>query len=770
MEGTGSAIISNISVKLLLNQDIFQDIYPDCEDDSSGSEGSDVDDDGHKKKDSPELKAVRAKLTALRDEQKRFKEAIASAESRLKILDKYSNQTALYEEKNPDIAAEMDTYRSERNKVFEAHMEGSQALREVGERIADELAEEGRLLRIERKLAAREEKKKAKEEKARRKEQEKKRLREEKRQKEKARIRAERERFWPRSCYSLTVTLDATSFTPVSSRRSSVASSSDLVKVSMEKEAAPGAGDSEGRTTPCDLTLSYVTSAAFWSPSYDLALSTTANTALLYFDAQLTNTTSETWSNCSITLSTSQTTFGGLNDTIPTLVPWHVKLAPKGQGPFANDILDSNEERSHKDNWQYRQNAPAWEKPRGSLFGVDETTTARLFVTDASRVYDVKTSGFGSIANTNSQNRAGGLFGNTNNAHEPSAFGAAQSAAGGVFGQRSDEQNRAPAAAAALYRPAPKNASPVFASMAAPIQQQSSERSEAIDEDEAGAPAGASLDDDATMLPEPQPQLDFQESSFEETGLTTTYDLPGTKTLAPSSTSSKQRVARLSFAKVAFSHTVVAKYRPAAYLKAKLRNDSKFTLLKGLAGLTLDGSFMGRTTLPRCSAGGAFAMSLGVDPAIRIAYPKPEVRRSTAGFLSKENSSAYTRTVTISNTRAAAGRPVSLTVLDQVPVSQDEKLRVEIATPRGLVLEGAGVAAGVAVKEGRGRGDSSGKDDQGWGRATAQLKKGGQVCWDVTLNAGNGVKLVLEYDVTLPAGEAVVQCSSQERNKGAIYH
>ena len=261
------------------------------------------------------------------------------------------------------------------------------------------------------------------------------------------------------------------------------------------------------------------------------------------------------------------------------------------------------------------------------------------------------------------------------------------------------------------------------------------------------------------------PSWTSQESSFEETGLTTTYDLPGTKTLVPSSTSSKQRVARLSFAKVAFSHTVVAKYRPAAYLKAKLRNDSKFTLLKGLAGLTLDGSFMGRTTLPRCSAGGAFAMSLGVDPAIRIAYPKPEVRRSTTGFLSKENSSAYTRTVTISNTRTAAGPPVSLTVLDQVPVSQDEKLRVEIATPRGLVLEGAGVVAGVALKEGRGRADSSAKDDKDWGRATAQLKKGGQVCWEVTLNAGKGVKLVLEYEVTLPAGEAVMQCGSQERNK-----
>lgn len=255
-------------------------------------------------------------------------------------------------------------------------------------------------------------------------------------------------------------------------------------------------------------------------------------------------------------------------------------------------------------------------------------------------------------------------------------------------------------------------------------------------------------------LREPQlsAELAFQESEIEETGLTTTYDLPGTKSLVPSSTASKQRVAHITLTNVTFSHTVVAKYRAAAFLKTKLRNTSKITLLKGPVGLTLDGTFMGRSTLPHCSSGSTFALNLGVDPAIRVSYAKPDVKRSTSGVFTKENSTTYARSITISNTRVAAGgRSVRLVVLDQVPVSEDEKLRVELVHPRGLVAGGAEAATGVP--------DSNARDGTDWGKAVATMKKNGQVSWDVLLGAGKGVKLALEYDVSLPAGSHAVQVS-----------
>jgi hypothetical protein len=86
---------------------------------------------------------------------------------------------------------------------------------------------------------------------------------------------------------------------------------------------------------------------------------------------------------------------------------------------------------------------------------------------------------------------------------------------------------------------------------------------------------------------------------------------------------------------------------------------------------------------------------------------------------------------------------VELKVLDQIPVSEDDRLRVEILQPRGLKPNGGLVVAGA----GETKGD--------WGKGTAEMKKNGEVSWNVTLNKGMGCKLVLEYEVRVPGGEGV---------------
>ena len=168
-------------------------------------------------------------------------------------------------------------------------------------------------------------------------------------------------------------------------------------------------------------------------------------------------------------------------------------------------------------------------------------------------------------------------------------------------------------------------------------------------------------------------------------------------------------------------------------------------LLNGPAGLTLDGSFLGNTNLPRCSAGDHFHLSLGVDPSVNVAYSKPVVKRSQTGVFAKEGSGIYTRTCTVTNTKS--NRAIEGTVLDQVPVSEEERLRVEVLQPAGLKSEGG------PVKTGTGAG-AKGLDK--WGRATAVLKKGGEVAWEVKIEPGKGVKLVLEYEARFPSSETVV--------------
>jgi len=752
VEGTGSAIISDITVELLPNRDIFQDIYPDADDDKSNDESEDDDDDDDEEsevKESQEMKAVKKQLAVLRDEQKQAKEKISSAESRLRFLDSYGKM--LDRKRNVDIDEGIEKYRSEREKVFQDHMAGTVRERELAEEIRELFMEEQRLVRLKVKEQHKAAKAKAKAKKAKDKEKEKVQRREAEKNKEKTRIRREREKFWPRQCYTVRITLEAANFTPMSSRRNSVASSAEVVKVAPEKEPSSPGGPGDAGAPTCDISLSYVTSSAFWSPTYDLQLSTTSSTAMLCFDARLTNTTSETWNNCKVILSTSQTTFSGLSDDIPTLVPWRVKLS-RGRG---NDgILSSREEISYKGANQVQQNAWIAQKPRVQLFGIGPPDNAPLPKPNMDMLpyppppqMQVQQQSL-ELQQVQMLPPAGG-------------FGAGYGLRSfdGINVRKAEVSHRSSAAFGASNAPAPSRAGGLFGSTVSKKKESKRAAGRGGAEEEDEEDAGFDFDsfargggdggggDDATILPEPAQELEFQESSFEETGMTTTYDLPGLKTLVPSSTQSKQRVARISFAGVAFSHTVVAKYKPAAYLKAKLRNASSVTLLKGEVGLTLDGSFMGRSSLPRCSAGDNFTISLGIDPAIKVAYPKPDVRRATTGMFSKEDSSVYKRHITIANTRAKAGKPVTLVVLDQAPVSEDEKLRIDILQPRGMTVGGAAIPAGASPK-----------DEKDWGKATASLKKAGEISWNVTLNAGKTVKLPLEYEVSVPSGDGVVQC------------
>jgi len=694
----------------------------------------------------------------LGDDLDRVQEEITSAETRLKILDAYG-MSINQPKRKVDIGAGLEAYRSEREKVSKDHMDATVRRRQLSEQHAKLKEEETHVRKVEARKEKQANREKAKAQKAKQKEAEKKQRRDAEKLKEKLRIRRERESFWPRSCWSVRITLDGvnTTGTPDSSRRSSVASSSDLVKVVHDKDASPQASDSASYT--CDLSLSYVVSNAYWSPSYDLSLSTTSNTALLCFDAQLTNKTSENWSSCKIVLSTSQATFAGLQDAIPTLVPWRVRLGGRGYGAKSS-VLDSREERAEKEGWKSQQSAWGAQKSRAHLYGAGEYYTAgpfgarppapaapgvSLFGDDRSRLVGGPATQWGSQKSVPEQSTvaasaAGRLFGSVNAVPKP----AMPSGGGGLFGAGPSSQQPVPSPPPVARSGSSSKTRKLFGRSHGSVTEAHEPDELVIESCAAPAP-----DDDASTMREPTPELSFQETEFEETGLTTTYDLPGLKTLNTSATASKQRVARISFTNVAFSHTIVAKYKPVAYLKAKLRNGSKLTLLKGPVGLTLDGSFMGRSTLPRCSAGDDFTLSLGVDPAISVVYPKPDVKRSTSGIFTKEDSSVYTRSVTIANTRAAAGKPVNLVVQDQVPVSEDERLRIAVTHPRGMVAGGQPVPAGVPGKHG--------KEHADWGTATASLKKAGEVSWDVSLNAGRSVKLVLEYEVAVPGGEGVVQ-------------
>lgn len=743
VEGTGSATISEVTVDLLPNREVYEDIYP------SDSDDDDSDDDEESEAEVEAMKEIDEKLKQLNVTLLQEQEKINSATNRLQICEYFGQSVASKRPESSDLDTLIQTYNEERTKIFRDHETATAAAEKVKSQITKTEKEKMKLAKalVKANEKAEKEKAKAKEKKLRKKAEI---------YKEKQRIKAERELFWPKKVYRVTINLEPSSMTPGSSRRSSI-DGDTIVNLATSDFHEPTKAPL--KTGEISLSVSYITYSASWSPRYDLSLNTVKCTGTLEYGADLKNTTSETWRDAKVILSTSQTTFSGLSESIPTLQPWHVRLLKGGRGK--DSALFSQHELEAKQKEWSQSTGEATQKPRHEIFGRDSSSQDAYYVEQSRRLESKK---------EQRQVQVTSLFG-ASQPQAAAAFGSGVQNRGGLFGGSVQAQYYAPPERSSM---AMSKKSKNYRSSRRDIESKEEEDESEDDED-----MGFGLFDDGVAGPGAGPQsLTFEQGAWEETGLTTTYEA-GTKTLSPTNSTTKYKIANIHFKNIIFSHIVVGKLRQVAFLKAKLRNASQITLLKGPLGLTLDGSFLGQASFPRCSAGEIITLPLGVDPTINITYPKPTVRRSQTGIFSKEDSNVFTRSVMIVNTKHNSA--VELTVLDQIPVSEDERLKIDIVNPRGLKLGGDRVATGAsasgisntvahpapggtvkgAAKDVRASVYSTTDNGQGasgakWGSAIASAKKGGEVAWNVKLNPGQGVKLVLEYEATFPGGEVMV--------------
>ncbi|KAH8678938.1 hypothetical protein BGZ60DRAFT_402185 [Tricladium varicosporioides] len=756
VEGTGSATITDVTVDLLPNRELFEDIYPEEEEEDEDEESED---------EPEEPAAMTTIVEKIRDFNLKLlaeQEKTNSAANRLQICDNLGKSVVSKPPPHGDLEKLLKAYNDERQKIYNDHEASTTTSEKLRDEIRKAEKEKSKLARELVKATEKQEKEKAK-------------IREKKLrqraeiQKEKLRIKMERESFWPKKVYRVTINLEPSSFTPGSSRRGSIDGDTIVNLATTTFHEPPTLGEKGMKAGEICLSLSYITYSASWSPRYDLALNTVKSTGLLDYGAELRNSTSETWRDAKVVLSTSQTNFSGLSETIPIMQPWHVRLLKGGRN---NDsaLMSSAELAAKRKEWSNNID-PTPQKPRWEVFGLDNTQQIQWQQQQAEQVAVKRSTRDQKVdmlmsSHTRAMPQAFGSL--QPQTHGSSLFGASNAAAapsgGGLFGSHVKSQSRKGHQQESLR----------YQSGHGQFMREeadTSDNEEFVQEDSTSEPAANSLS--------------FEAGAWEESGMTTTYDVPGTKTLFPSNSSIKHKIAKVEFKNVIFSHIVIGKLRQVAFLKARLRNTSKITLLKGPLGLTLDGSFLGQASFPRCSAGESFSLPLGVDPSIQVSYPKPTVRRSQTGIFSKEDSNVFSRSVMVTNTKRSSG--VELTVLDQVPVSEDERLKIEILNPRGLKVGGDGIRTGTdalshtSVAQGpaltRTETKSSGKakdvrasiygssstgkeisngNGGGWGTALATAKKGGEVVWNVKLNPGAAVRLNLEYEATFPGGEGVV--------------
>ncbi|KAF3907474.1 hypothetical protein AA313_de0200093 [Arthrobotrys entomopaga] len=736
VEGKGDAVITDMVVETVQRMSLYQSVFipgtngsttmvpfnPGSEDeddeesqDESESESSEIDPD--EDPDFAEIRAITAQIKDIRLQIDDAQEEVKNAETQLAALERYG-ATITAEWAQPEIMTQfLDAYQQNRKILYTQNKNAKLNLSNLEKKLAKKEKEKVKQSKKPTAAKAKAVKEKAKE-----------RAKKEKVKREKQNQKNAEKSLRPHHSYRVKV----------------------MVEANVETEAS--------------LTLIYLVHQAQWYPRYDLRLDSIAKTGQVVYRAHFENKTYETWRDAKITFSSSAQTFGGLREIVPTLAPWTLSLS-KDQNINSEDntaglySIKEQQELAKKGvtfgNKNARRKASsnhALEDYQMQLMLLEQGNKKRLMmarqetgqtnvtqpqsnVAQQHAIFSQQQAQVAAAQQAQQQqqrlvqqqaipaNIAPAPFGS--NATTGGFFGGG----GSLFGASTYHDNSLPQLA-----PPPPPPPPPMGSGGVAVNDFYKKPDESSDGDEA-----------STLAPARNAMLVAESSSSESYGMTTTYDVPGLKTIKSSPLVRRQVIGTIDIPAVTFTSVAVVKLRPAAFLKARFKNTSKHTFLRGTAGLTVDGSFLGQTSIPHCPPDDTISLSLGVDTGVHVSYAKPTLVSSSQGFISKENVTTFKRSIFIHN---AKSQMLTLTVLDQVPVSEDERLRVNIVNPRGLREGGEGVKTGAP--------GAANLNDK-WGSAVAVMKAAGngEVSYTVKLEKGRSCKLPLEYEVKLPAGEKI---------------
>jgi len=169
-------------------------------------------------------------------------------------------------------------------------------------------------------------------------------------------------------------------------------------------------------------------------------------------------------------------------------------------------------------------------------------------------------------------------------------------------------------------------------------------------------------------------EMEAPVATVEEGLLAATFTAPRRESVDGSGQPRKISLARFPLdAKLV--RTAAPRLEPVAFLTAKAVNETGFPLLAGDVGVYVGDDFAGRAALPFTPAGGELELAFGRDVRVEVDRKVLERKRESAGLLTKDDVVRYRVRIAVKNRYAA---PVELKLLDLVPVSRDEKIKVEL--------------------------------------------------------------------------------------------
>ena len=119
----------------------------------------------------------------------------------------------------------------------------------------------------------------------------------------------------------------------------------------------------------------------------------------------------------------------------------------------------------------------------------------------------------------------------------------------------------------------------------------------------------------------------------------------------------------------------VPKREEKAFLYAKLAMARGTPILPGQVSLFRDGTFVGNGRLPLLAPGEEHELGFGVDDSVRVRHSIAEEKRAETGIITSSKTDTRNYRITVKNLHP---RPIPVTVIDQIPVSQNADIKIEL--------------------------------------------------------------------------------------------
>jgi len=144
----------------------------------------------------------------------------------------------------------------------------------------------------------------------------------------------------------------------------------------------------------------------------------------------------------------------------------------------------------------------------------------------------------------------------------------------------------------------------------------------------------------------------------------------------PSDNSQHASVVAIEKFPVTMEYLAIPKLSPHVFLKSEIINKASYPLLPGKVSAFVGNTYTGSSQLKKVAAGEKFDLFFGTDDQVIVKREELKQRKEAGMFSS--NRASYRYLVSVTNFH---GQPLTVTLLDQMPLASDEEIKVSLEDP-----------------------------------------------------------------------------------------